>query len=501
MTQLAGTAPVLDPPRILVVDDEILICELVEELLSDRGASVVTEQEGKNAILRLREEPFDMVLTDLKLGEVDGMQVLQQALKFHPEILVILMTGFPTLENAVSALKSGAYDYITKPFTVESIRAVVERGIEHINLQRENIRLREVANLKRITEALGSTLELNEVLKVVLESALSEVQGDFGAVLLDQKDRRRVRLAASVGNAESVNLSILYPQEAHAKWREGSTQPLLCADGEHPDFRGPLWDHPLRRSAMSVPLRAKGEFIGVVHVSREQSPAPFTDANLQTLGMIAAQATFAIENAKLYDTLHHDYLAIIRSLANAVEAKDPYTRGHGDRVVKYTQAIGSTIGLSADDLEKLKVAAILHDIGKIGIRDEVLLKAGPLTGDEYREMKLHPIIGDRILAPIKSLEDVRVWVYQHHERLDGKGYPEGIGGSDLSPHSRALIVAEVFDALVTERAYKPAWPLPKVINFLAENADTHFDKEMVEVFTDILRSEGEAFYRDNVVVY
>jgi HD-GYP domain-containing protein (c-di-GMP phosphodiesterase class II) len=252
---------------------------------------------------------------------------------------------------------------------------------------------------------------------------------------------------------------------------------------------------------MSVPLRAKGEFIGVVHVSRENSPAPFTEANLQTLDMIAAQATFAIENAKLYDTLHHDYLAIIRSLANAVEAKDPYTRGHGDRVVKYTQAIGARIGLSDEDLEKLKVAAILHDIGKIGIRDEVLLKPGPLTQDEYNEMKLHPIIGDRILAPIKSLEEVRVWVYQHHERLDGKGYPEGIGGSDLAPQSRALIVAEVFDALVTERAYKPAWPLPKVINFLEENADTHFDKGMVEVFTDILRTEGEAFYRDNVVVY
>jgi response regulator RpfG family c-di-GMP phosphodiesterase len=485
------------------VDDEYLICELVQELLEGEGAEVVTEVDGREALQILEREPFDLVLTDLRLGsQVDGMMVMDRALQYHPDVAVILMTGFPTLENAVQSLKTGAYDYITKPFTVDSIRAVVRRALEHLRLRRENIQLREAMNLKRITEVLGSTLELNEVLQVVLQSALSEMQADYGAVLLDCRDHRKVRLAASLGDGASpVDLAVLYPSENHEEWRNGSRLPVLAAQDENPSFPCPLYGRAGRKSAMSVPLRAKGEFIGVLHVSRDRSPQPFTDANLQTLSMLASQATFAIENASLYDSLHRDYLAIIRALANAVEAKDPYTRGHGDRVVKYTRAIGTELGFSAEMLDKLKVAAILHDIGKIGIRDEVLLKPGKLSDDEYTEMKLHPIIGDRILGPIRSLEDIRVWVYQHHERIDGKGYPEGIGGQDLAIPSRALIVAEVFDALVTERSYKPAWPIPKVIGFLNENVDTHFDREMVNVLVDILHREGDAFYKENVVVY
>ncbi|MCG3198898.1 MAG: Regulator of RpoS [bacterium] len=500
---LTASTPGLDSPRILVVDDEVLICELIQELLEDEGAEVVTQVDGRSALEVLEREPFDLVLTDLKLGnQTDGMQILSQTIRFHPEVPVILMTGFPTLENAVTSLKSGAYDYVTKPFTVDSIRAVVRRALDNLRLRRENVQLREAVNLQRITEALNSTLELNEVLQVVLESALSEFQADSGAVLLDCRDQRRVRLAAYLGNeSERPDLTVLYPPKDHEEWRLGSREPVLASAGIEAPFPCPLFSRPTRRSAMSVPLRAKGEFIGVLHVARNKSPQPFTEANLRTLEMIASQATFAIENASLYDSLHRDYLAIIRALANAVEAKDPYTRGHGDRVVKYTQAIGSQIGFGEETLDKLKVAAILHDIGKIGIRDDVLLKPGKLTDDEYAEMKLHPIIGDRILGPIRSLEEVRVWVYQHHERVDGKGYPEGIGGSDLAIPSRALIVAEVFDALVTERSYKPAWPIPKVIGFLRENADTHFDRDMVDILVGILEREGESFYKENVVVY
>ncbi len=490
-------------PRILVVDDEALICELVQELLEAEGATVITEVDGRAAMSRLENDPFDLILTDLRLGNnIDGMQILEHALRFHPDVVVILMTGFPTLENAVQSLKSGAYDYITKPFTVDSLRAVVHRALEHLRLRRENVQLREAMNLKRITEVLGSTLELNEILEVVLQSALNEFQADFGAVLLDSSDCRQVKLAAALGNGtDPIDLSELYPRESHDDWRRGSCEPVLIHAGEEAPFPCPLYSRSHRRSAMSVPLEAKGEFIGVLHVSRDRCPQSFTEGNLKTLGMIASQATYAIEKAQLYDSLHRDYLAIIRSLANAVEAKDPYTRGHGDRVVKYTRAIGSQLGLDNDALDKLKVAAILHDIGKIGIRDEVLLKPGKLTDEEYIEMKLHPIIGDRILGPIRSLDDVRVWVYQHHERIDGKGYPEGIGGKDLTLPSRALIVAEVFDALITERAYKPAWPIPKVVDFLSNNVDSHFDRDVVDVLVDILHKEGEAFYRENIVVY
>lgn len=490
-------------PRILVVDDELLICELIFDHLSDSPYTVFTESDPTKAFEFLQTQPIDMVLTDLKLGDYDGMQVLRCAKQFHPDVAVVLMTGFPTLENAVDALKSGAYDYITKPFSLDQLGAVVRRALEHQRLERENIQLREMLAFQKISEAVGGTLRLQTVLEMVLETALREVEGDAGVVVMHAVRERRLAVGAVAGiTEECVRLKPFRRPAAYQAWLAHHQEPhtYRFTNGENRDEFLSLTDKQTK-ALLSVPLKAKGELIGSLYLSRRGSPDPFNEGHLKTVSIIASQAARAIENAQLYRNLENDYLSIIRALANAVEARDPYTRGHSDRVVKYTQEIGQVLGFDQDCLNKLKVAAILHDIGKIGIHDSILLKPGPLSDSEYAEMKLHPIFGDRILEPIGSLQDVRLWVYQHHERMDGKGYPEGIGNQELTMQGRALIVAEVFDALVSERAYKPSWPLDRVLAFLREGAGTHFDPDIVRIFTEIIAAEGDTFYRENIVSY
>jgi len=183
--------------------------------------------------------------------------------------------------------------------------------------------------------------------------------------------------------------------------------------------------------------------------------------------------------------------AVHDALTRAVEAKDPTTSGHGERVRHLCAVVGTAIGLSRRELEILDSAAALHDIGKIGVPDAVLCKPGALTPAEFELIKRHPEVGGRILEPIPGMDEVRRCVVAHHERWDGKGYPNGTGGRDISTPGRVLILAEVFDALAHARSYKPAWPRAQIETFFVERSGTHFDPELTTSFLDLLRADFE----------
>jgi len=177
------------------------------------------------------------------------------------------------------------------------------------------------------------------------------------------------------------------------------------------------------------------------------------------------------------------------ALTRAVEAKDPTTSGHGERVRHLCGVVGTAIGLTRRELEILDSAAALHDIGKIGVPDAVLCKPGALTPDEYELIKRHPEVGGRILEPIPGMDEVRRCVVEHHERWDGKGYPNGAGGRDISTPGRVLILAEVFDALAHARSYKTAWPRAQIEQFFVERSGSHFDPDLSASFLDLVRTD------------
>ena len=199
----------------------------------------------------------------------------------------------------------------------------------------------------------------------------------------------------------------------------------------------------------------------------------------------------AIENAWLYESVKTNYFATIQSLVNALEASDRFTKGHSERVRLLSVELGKYIGLDYREIELLEHAAILHDIGKIGIDNFILQKQGKLTAKEYSLIKTHPLIGDDILGPIETLEGVRKTIIQHHERCDGTGYPYGLRGDEISLKSKILSVVDTFDAMMTDRPYRKALSLSAIKEELKSNAGTQFDSYVVESFVEMMNLNGD----------
>lgn len=181
-------------------------------------------------------------------------------------------------------------------------------------------------------------------------------------------------------------------------------------------------------------------------------------------------------------------------LPRTIEVKDPTTSGHAARVVGYTDALARRCGVSVEDRASLRLAALLHDIGKIGVPDHILSKPGGLTADEMDVVKRHPAMGFEILAELTEHDNVRTWVYQHHERWDGKGYPNGLCGEDVALPGRILVLAEVYDALAEARSYKPAWPVPRIVGWFREQAGQQFDPELARMVADGLERQGTRYF-------
>ena len=243
---------------------------------------------------------------------------------------------------------------------------------------------------------------------------------------------------------------------------------------------------------IGVPLRIKGQAIGALIMETGTEGTRLDDDDMELLTTLSNQAIVAIENASLYESVKRNYFSTIQSLVNALEASDIYTRGHSERVKYLTLELGRFIGLDFKELELLEHAAILHDIGKIGIESFILQKQGKLTPKEYGLIQSHPLIGEEILGPIDTLEVVRQTILQHHERYDGKGYPYGLRAEELSFKARILSVADSFDAMMSARPYRKALSLYDIKEELIVNAGTQFDPYVVESFIEMLNLKGEA---------
>jgi len=184
------------------------------------------------------------------------------------------------------------------------------------------------------------------------------------------------------------------------------------------------------------------------------------------------------------------YLETVTVLANTIEGRDPYTHGHVSRVVSYARALAVAIGWKEEHLRILEVGALLHDIGKIVVPDQILNKPGPLSDEEWILMKQHPAAGAKILQEISHLRDALPYIYSHHEHWDGSGYPQRLSGKNIPIEGRLLTLADVYDALTTKRPYHPARPKEEVISFLQYYAGKHFDPELVPVFIQVLRRQA-----------
>jgi putative nucleotidyltransferase with HDIG domain len=485
-----------DRPRVLVVDDEKFIRDILADFLGMEGYIVRTAEDGSSAVSELSRARYDMVISDLKMPKMGGLELLKEVSKAHPDTLTVIMTGFGTVETAIDAMKRGAYDYILKPFKVEEIVHIVQRGLEKRRLAAENMRLREAVSLYKVSEAIAASLSLDEVIATVADTALTEVRADVVSTWLDDSEGGFFErsMARSHGIPDKEQVGELDPGRVAARLSTGD--PLVEHGTRAADLFRTLPERAVSSLAI-VPLRMRERLGGWISVLSLTTSKRFDEGQRKMLSIVASRAAAAIENARLYGDLQATFQQTIQSLARTIDKMDRYTAGHSERVARYAVALARLLGLPEDQIEIVRHSALMHDIGKIGCVMN-LNKPGKLTQDEYEIFKKHPNYGREILDPIKFLQPVIPGVHLHHERWDGRGYPLGLSGNAIPLIARIISVADTYDAMTSDRAYRRALPHEVTVNEIVRCSGTQFDPEVAGAFMrsidelrDELRDSGE----------
>jgi len=246
-------------------------------------------------------------------------------------------------------------------------------------------------------------------------------------------------------------------------------------------------------NTMLAPISNKNRTIGVAVIVFEEDQDFIRQQNLRLLHILSSFFSLSLENAYLFNDLKSTYFDTIRAVTNSIEARDPYTRGHSERVGQIARTIAEELGWRKGDLELIDWGGMLHDVGKIGIPDAVLKKPGKLTNKEYEMIKSHPLIGAYIIKEISFLEPAVSFILEHHERFDGRGYPQGLVGENISIKGRLLAVADTFDAMTSDRPYRKGFDPEDALEEILRNANTQFDPEIVEAFESSWSSGKEIY--------
>lgn len=332
----------MEEEQILIVDDEEVICNILERRLTKEGYLCATAHNGKEALSRFYKDSFSLIISDIKMPEMNGIELLQKVKAIDPKMKMIVVTAYPEIDLAVNAMRLGAYDFIIKPADLDLIVMSVKKALESKRLEAE-------------IEAYHNRLE------------------------------------------ELV-------EERTAKLQQA------------------------------------------------------------------------------YRFLKKSHLDCVKVLAEAIDAKDPYTRGHSDRVKRMSLAIARQMGFSEERLENLEYGALLHDIGKIGIKDEILQKQGKLSQGEYEYIQEHPLIGVKIVEGVEFFKDKIPMIRYHHEFYDGSGYPDGLKGEAIPLEARIISLPDAFDAMTSARPHRGVMPLQDVLAELERCKGRQFDPKILEIF-------------------
>lgn len=342
-------------------------------------------------------------------------------------------------------------------------------------------RLKQMAAIGIVARSLTTHLDPREQLDGLLRTAVSLMRAESGVVMLAEEMFGRLGTEATAGDASWAD-DEAFRRCAGRVFESSSAVSWSAGDGDEPFGKLPS---PLT-ACVCAPLLVRDKAIGVISVASSRKGEAYGREDMDLFGNFTAQAAVALENTRLYDKLQDTYLGAIASLAAAIEARDPYTVGHSARVTQYAVAIAESMGLSTEEVEDLRLAGLLHDLGKIGVPDSILNKAGRLSDEEYQAIKMHPVLSMRIIEPLPHLGNIIPIIYHHHERYDGNGYMDGKVGTGIPLGARIIAVADSYEAMTSDRPYRKALSREEAVAELSRNAGTQFDPEVVEHFLALL---------------
>lgn len=495
---------------ILIVDDEASIRGVVGEYFRRRGYQVLTAGDGAAALDILDQGGVDCCFTDINMPGMNGLELAERIHLADSTLPVIVMTGYPSLDASIHTLRHGVVDFLIKPVNLKQMELSLQRAIRQRAVFMENMLLKQEVKGKDRLEKLNRELltKINE-----LDTA-NRVMAHFAATAsVSHAFQRAVSIALEVVPADCARFFVVGPPDgqphevaaAHRSTGAASPAPpdLGSAFGGGPDGEitrlvkeasaasAPLLVAgaeaagrlPARTSSLlAVPVQIRGKVFGVLTAETFAEGRSFTEKDLFYLSLTTQSAGSAIETLALYENLYENLFATLYGFVNALEARDLYTRQHSTRVTEIALTLGRELNCSAEELNVLSFAGPLHDIGKIGIRDEILLKPGRLTAEEFEKIKEHPVIGANMLTQLGLWERERQIIRCHHERFDGAGYPDGLARDEIPFLARILSVADAYDAMASDRAYRQRMAENLILEVIRQGAGSQFDPLIVEVF-------------------
>ena len=496
---------------ILFVDDEESILNVASEYFNRQGYQTLTASNGIEALDILKKKNVDCCFTDINMPEMNGLDLAENIRLQDNTMPVIVMTGYPSLENTIQTIKNGVVDFLIKPVNLKQMELCMRRVLRQRSLFVENILLKQEVQGKERLEKLNQEL----IYKVEELHILNKIMSSFTTIVsTTDVFKRAVDVALEITHADNamfyvINESVNQPFEVASA--EAKTGPTDLPDSEKnspvagaSDLSGLIMEvvsdeipllvsnnngtrglPPDLRSAMVVPLEIREKVFGVLTAALRQGDNRFTEKDLFYFSFMAKSAAHSIENLALYENIYENLFATLYAFVNAVEARDLYTREHSSRVTGISMIIGKQMGCSVEELDVLNFAGHLHDIGKIGIRDDILLKPGRLTDEEFEKIKEHPAIGANILKQMGFWEKEREIIRCHHERFDGTGYPGGLRQEQIPLLARILSVADVYDAMASDRAYRKRMEEELILKIINEGVGTQFDPQVVAAFMEV----------------
>lgn len=519
--------------HILIVDDNPQMVETLSDILTEEGYKVTTAESVTFAKKALKAKFYNIALVDLKLTDGTGLDLLEEIKRTSRDTTVIIFTGFASLETAIKAMDDGAFGYLQKPVNIEQLKLTLKKALKTQELSLENRRLvaklREKSlkdiqtglyNYRYLMERLVAEFKRSKRYLIALSvimldidyfKSVNEVYGhQYGNKILKEFSRylkdyvRGTDIIARYGGEEFVILMtetdksgaigfgerFLETLREHVFDRKGKRIKLTASMGiaNFPEDESDTHTSLLNAAdkALGEAKEKGGNRLSAFHIVSRREMKGIIEAGGKENIKKLKEKIFKIEKRAIQVLLESIY-----AFAKAVEAKDYYTGKHSENMIWIATGIGKRLRLSPNEIEDIQHAAILHDLGKIGIPDKILHKRKGLDRREFEKIKRHPHIGAEIIRPVHFLKNVVPTILYHHERFDGKGYTSGLKGKQIPLGARVIAIADVYQALISKRPYRKAYSREAALKIIQEGSGTQFDPEIVNAFVQVVKSKVE----------
>jgi diguanylate cyclase (GGDEF)-like protein/putative nucleotidyltransferase with HDIG domain len=517
---------------ILAIDDDETVLRALVDDIGKNGYSVETATNVKEALDKLRRESFNIILTDIKMPDMDGLELLRTIKKTRPDVPVITMTSHGGTESVMASLKAGAYDYIKKPINSDELMIAIERGLEKHKLRVQTKRLLEKNKLLEglvVRDGLTGLYNhkyLQEMLKIEFERArryydpLSCIMididhfkvindtyghkfGDFVLASLSeifQCMNRDVDIVARYGGEEFFFILPKTSLEGARTLAERIRETVHSHNFFYAEHSAIITISSGISSIADRDVHSKDDL--VQHADKALYGAKsqgrnrvccWDDVKLPPLEYNASEVAMVDDFSQKFlliarDT-KHSFLTAAKNFIKVVEAKDAYKVNHANKVSMYAVALAKELNVPDEEVEAIENAALLHDIGKVGVPQSILLKKKKLTETEYDLLKKHCTIGTNIITNAPFFEKEAPIILHHHERYDGTGYPNDLKGREIPYGARILTIADTYDAMTTDRAYREKYSKEDIVSEFKRLSGVQFDPEIVKPFLKLVKNE------------